>query len=109
VFDICAEAVPQKNVLHWTCGVEPCRNEMAFERAGLSCYSCERFSALVSQGRGGMMLAGCAGESAWLSTLIDALHCHHKVTYLCDASASHALVEMTADQVPPRRTLWRGV
>jgi hypothetical protein len=56
-----------------------------------------------------VMLAGCAGESAWLSTLIDAFHRHHKVTYLCDASASHALVEMTADQVPPRRTLWREV
>jgi nicotinamidase-related amidase len=82
---------------------------MVFERASLSCYSCERFSALVSQSRGGMVLAGRAGESACLSTLIDAFHRHHKVTYLCDVSASHALEEMTADEVPPRRTLWRGV
>jgi hypothetical protein len=87
--------------VHWTCGFEPCRNEMLFERASLSCYSCERFSALVSQSRGGMVLAGCVGES----TLIDAFHRHHKVTYLCDASASHALEAMTADEVPPRRTL----
>ncbi|MEA2919742.1 MAG: hypothetical protein QOJ15_11823 [Bradyrhizobium sp.] len=95
--------------VHWIYGLEPCRNEMVFERASLSCYSCERFSALVSQSRGGMVLAGCAGESACLSTLIDAFHRHHKVTYLCDASASHALEETTADEVPPRRTLWRGV
>ena len=72
---------------------------MLFERASRSCYSCERFSALVSQSRGGMELAGCAGESACLSTLIDAFHRNHKVAYLCDASASHALDDVPADEI----------
>ena len=80
-------------------GFEPYRNEMVFERDSPSCYSCEPFSALVSQSRGGIVLAGFAGESACLSTLIDAYHRNHKVTYLCDASASHALDEMPADEI----------
>jgi hypothetical protein len=78
---------------------EPYRNEMAFERASPSCYSCEPFTALVNQSRGGI---GFAGESACLSTLIDAFHRNHrnhKVTYLSDASASRALDEMSADDV----------
>lgn len=83
----------------WIEGFEPCRNEMVFERANPSCYSCEPFTALVNQSRGGIVLAGFAGESACLSTLIDAFHRNHKVTYLSDASASHALDEMSADEV----------
>ena len=72
---------------------------MVFERSSPSCYSCEPFTALVSQSRGGIVVAGFAGESACLSTLIDAFHRKHKVTYLCDASASHALDDMSADEV----------
>ena len=83
----------------WIEGFEPYRNEMIFERSSPSCYSCEPFTALVNQSRGGIVLAGFAGESACLSTLIDAFHRNHKVTYLCDASASHALDEMPADEV----------
>jgi hypothetical protein len=40
-----------------------------------------------------------AGGSSCLSTLIDALHRNHKVTYLCDASASHALDDVSADEI----------
>jgi len=40
-----------------------------------------------------------AGESSCLSTLIDAFHRNHKVTYLCDASASHALEDVSADEI----------
>jgi len=79
-------------------GFEPYRNEMVFERGSLSCYSCQQSTALVNQSRGGIVLAGFAGESACLSTLIDAIHRNHKVTYLRDASASHALDEMSADE-----------
>ena len=43
------------------------------------------------------MLARFAGEAACLSTLIDAFHRNHMVTFLCDASASHPLEEMSAD------------
>ena len=85
--------------VRWIEGFEPGRNEMVFERKSPSCYSSEPFTALVSQSRGGIVLAGFAGESACLSTLIDALHRNHKVTYLCDASASHALDELSADEV----------
>lgn len=85
--------------VRWIEGFEPHRNEMIFERSSPSCYSSEPFAALVNQSRGGIVLAGFAGKSACLSTLVDAFHRNHKVTYLCDASASHALDEMAADDV----------
>jgi nicotinamidase-related amidase len=85
--------------VRWIEGFEPHRNEMVFERSSPSCYSSEPFTALVNQSRGGIVLVGFAGESACLSTLIDAFHRNHKVTYLCDASASHALDDMPADDV----------
>jgi nicotinamidase-related amidase len=72
---------------------------LIFEQKSPSCYSSQAFAALVSRSRGGIVLAGFAGESACLSTLIDAFHRNHKVTYLCDASASHALDEMPAGDV----------
>ena len=56
-------------------------------------------TALVNEGRGSIALAGFARESAGVSTLIDAIHCNNKVSYLCDASASHALDDMPADDV----------
>ncbi|MGZ3293935.1 MAG: isochorismatase family protein [Xanthobacteraceae bacterium] len=58
--------------VRWIEGFEPYRNEMIFERSSPSCYSSEPFTALVKQSRGGIVLAGLAGESACLSTLIDA-------------------------------------
>jgi nicotinamidase-related amidase len=83
----------------WIEGFEPYRSEMIFERGSPSCYSCESFTALMNQSRGGIVLAGFAGESSCLSTLIDAFHRNHKVTYLCDASASHALEDVSADEI----------
>jgi isochorismate hydrolase len=71
---------------------------MVFERSSPSCYSCE-FAALMNQSRCGIVLAGFAGESACLSTLIDAFNRNHRVTYLCDASASHALEDVPADEI----------
>ena len=90
--------------VRWIEGFEPYRNEMIFEGSSPSCYSGEAFTALVNQSRGGVVLAGFAGEQACLSTLIDAFHRNHKVTYLCDTSlattsASHALDEMPAGDV----------
>ena len=72
--------------VRWIEGFEPYRNEMIFERSSPSCYSSEAFTALVNQSRGGVVLAGFAGEQACLSTLIDAFHRNHKVTYLCARS-----------------------
>ena len=85
--------------VRWIEGFEPYRNEMEFERGSPSCYSSEPFTALVNQSRGGIVLVGFAGESACLSTMIDAFHRNHKVAYLCDASASHALDDMSADDI----------
>ena len=85
--------------VRWIEGFEPHRNEMIFEPSSPSCYACEPFTALVSQSRGGIVLAGFAGESSCLSTLIDAFHRNHKVTFLCDASASHALEDVSADEI----------
>ncbi len=64
-----------------------------------SCYSSEPFTALVNQSRGAVVLVGFAGESACLSTMIDGFHRNHNVAYLSDASASHALDDMPADDV----------
>jgi hypothetical protein len=72
-------------------GFEPNRNEMVFERASLSCYPGEPFTVPINQSPGGIALAGFAGGSACLTTLIGAFHRHrrnHEVTYLSDASAS---------------------
>src|SRR5260370_42432729 len=85
--------------VRWIAGFEPYRNEMIFERSSPSCYSCEPFAALVNQSRGGIVLAGVAGESACLSTLMDAFHRNHKVTYLCDASARPDPERMSADDI----------
>jgi nicotinamidase-related amidase len=85
--------------VRWIEGFEPHRNEMIFERSSPSCYSSELFASLMNQNRGGVVLACFAGESACLSTLIDAYHRGHKIAYLVDASASHALDDMTAYEV----------
>jgi hypothetical protein len=80
---------------------EPNRNEMVFERASFSCYSCEPFTAPINQSPGGIVLAGLAGESACLTTLMGKLRRdhNHKVSYLSDASASRALDAMSVDDV----------
>jgi nicotinamidase-related amidase len=85
--------------VRWIEGFEPHRNEMIFERSSPSCYASELFASLMSQNRGGIVLAGFAGESACLSTLVDGYHRGHKLAYLADASASHALDDLTADEV----------
>jgi hypothetical protein len=75
------------------------RNERVLERRSPSCYSCEPLTAFISQTRGGIVPAGFAGESAWLSALVETFDRNHKVTFLCDVSASHALDETAADQM----------
>jgi nicotinamidase-related amidase len=100
--------------VRWIDESEPYSNEMVFEPSRASCYSSGLFSALLSQSHARIVLAGFAGESACLSTLIDGSSCNHKITHLCDASASHALNEMSADEVQRAvssniGTLWRGI
>ncbi|HEX2538163.1 MAG TPA: cysteine hydrolase [Pseudolabrys sp.] len=83
----------------WIEGFEPQRNEMIFERKRPSCFSSEGFAQFMEHGGKDVVLAGFAGESACLSTMVDAFHRGHHLTFVKDASASHRLVEMTAEQV----------
>lgn len=76
---------------NWIDGFTPLGSEMIFERAQPSCYSSERFSEVMGRGKENFVLAGFAGESACLATIIEAFHRNHHVTYLDDASGSHAL------------------
>lgn len=75
----------------WIEGFTPLGSEMVFERERPSCYSSERFAQVMGDGDCSFVLAGFAGESACIATMIDAFHRNHAVTYLCDASGSHAL------------------
>jgi len=83
----------------WIEGFEPQRNEMIFERNRPSCYSSEGFAEFMECGDKQVVLAGFAGESACLSTMVDAFHRKHRITYLKDASASHRLADMAPDDV----------
>lgn len=85
---------------HWIEGFFPLPTEMVFERELPSCYANNDFAGVMDEGAGGnIVLAGFAGESACLSTVIDAYHRGHRVTFLSDASASHALDAVTAANV----------
>lgn len=83
----------------WIEGFEPHGVDMIFERNRPSCYASPDFAEVMSSGGGNFVLAGFAGEAACLSTAIDAFHRGHTVTYLADASASHALDNVSADDV----------
>ncbi len=84
----------------WIEGFSPLATEMVFERELPSCYANSHFARVMDEGAGGnIVLAGFAGESACLSTVIDAYHRGHRVTFLSDASASHALDAVTAPNV----------
>jgi nicotinamidase-related amidase len=72
---------------------------LLFEHNSPCCCYSTPFTALVSESRSGILLAGFAGEQTCLSILIDAFHRNHKVTFLCDVSASDALDELLADDV----------
>jgi nicotinamidase-related amidase len=84
----------------WIEGFSPLPTEMVFERELPSCYSNEDFANVMNEGAGvNIVLAGFAGESACLSTVIDAYHRGHRLTFLSDASASHAVETVTASNV----------
>lgn len=82
----------------WIDGFVPLGSEMIFERNRPSCYASKIFAEILEEGEREFVLAGFAGESACLSTMIDAFHRGHRVTYLADASASHALEEFDSSK-----------
>ena len=65
---------------------------MIFERSLPSCYANKDFAEMMERGGGAnAVLIGFTGTIACLSTVIDAYHRHHALTFIHDASASHAL------------------
>jgi len=83
----------------WIDGFEPTGVDMVFERSHPSCYASAQFAEVMSASGGNFVFAGFAGEAACLSTAIDAFHRGHHFTYLADASASHALDGVAADEM----------
>jgi nicotinamidase-related amidase len=83
----------------WIEGFEPHGVDMIFERNRPSCYASADFAEVMGGGGGSFVLAGFAGEAACLATAIEAFHRGHTVTFLADASASHALDDATAGDV----------
>jgi nicotinamidase-related amidase len=83
----------------WIRGFEPTRADMVFERESPSCYSSALFAQFMDGCGGHFALAGFAGETACLSTAIDAFHRKHRFSYLADASASHGIDELSAADV----------
>jgi nicotinamidase-related amidase len=90
---------PATRFSRWIEGFEPTGADMVFERDQPSCYASSSFGEVISAGGGNFVLAGFAGESACLSTVIEGFHRGHRVTYLADASASHPLDELAAPEV----------
>jgi nicotinamidase-related amidase len=83
----------------WIKGFEPTGADMIFEREKPSCYSSALFAQLMECCGGHFVLAGFSGETACLSTAIDAFHRKHYFSYLADASASHRLGELSPRDV----------
>jgi nicotinamidase-related amidase len=83
----------------WIEGFEPTGADMVFDRENPSCYASAPFAQFMDGCGGHFALAGFAGETACLSTAIDAFHRKHRFSYLADASASHQLGELSAADV----------
>jgi nicotinamidase-related amidase len=83
----------------WISGFEPTGADMVFERESPSCYSSALFAQFMEGCGGHFALAGFAGETACLSTAIDAFHRKHRFSYLADASASHDIGDLSAADV----------
>ena len=87
---------PNSRFARWIEGFEPHGCDMIFERNRPSCYSSREFAEMMGRSGQPFVLAGFAGETACLSTAIDAFHRGHNFTFLHDASASHALESVPA-------------
>jgi nicotinamidase-related amidase len=90
---------PATSFSGWIKGFEPSGVDMIFDREKPSCYSNPSFAELMDSCRGNFAVAGFAGETACLSTAIDAYHRTHRFAFLRDASASHRLGKLSAPAV----------
>jgi nicotinamidase-related amidase len=83
----------------WIDGLAPAGGDMIFDRSGPSCYGSRDFAEMMDRGGGThAVLAGFTGTMACLSTVVDAIHRGHTVTFIHDASASHAMASLPATQ-----------
>jgi nicotinamidase-related amidase len=82
---------PNSRFARWIEGFEPHGCDMIFERNRPSCYAAREFVEFMGRSGQPFVLAGFAGETACLSTAVDAFHRSHSFTFLADASASHRL------------------
>jgi nicotinamidase-related amidase len=80
----------------WMRGIEPRRSEMIFERALPSCYASSEFAQMTARNPD-LVLAGLFGETSCLSTMVEAHHRNHHITYLADASCSRGRDGIAAD------------
>lgn len=87
---------PNSRFARWIEGFEPHGCDMIFERNRPSCYASREFTDMMGRSGQPFVMAGFAGETACLSTAIDAFHRGHSFTFLEDASASHALEHTSA-------------
>ena len=83
----------------WIDRFEPRGSEMVFDRDKPSCFASALFADAIATSGGPIVLAGLSGETACLASAIDAFHRDHDFTFLSDASASHTVGDMAADQV----------
>jgi nicotinamidase-related amidase len=90
---------PATRFSRWIEGFEPFGSDMVFERDQPSCYASTSFDQVMTECGGNFVLAGFAGEAACLATTVDAFNRGHRLTFLADASASHALEEVAAGDV----------
>jgi nicotinamidase-related amidase len=88
---------PNSRFARWIEGFEPQGADMIFERNRPSCYASREFAEFMGRSGQPYVLAGFAGETACLSTAIDAFHRGHSFTFLQDASASHRLDNTDAE------------
>jgi nicotinamidase-related amidase len=86
----------------WIEDFQPHGADMIFDRNLPSCYANKQFADFMESCGGHFIIAGFAGETACLSTAVDAYHRSHVFTYLADASASHRLGKFSAASVHER-------
>ncbi|MGH1589114.1 cysteine hydrolase family protein [Methylobacterium phyllosphaerae] len=83
----------------WIEGFEPHGCDMIFDRDRPSCYASPAFADAMERGCPPLVIAGFAGESSCLATAVDGFHRGQEVTFLSDASASHGLEGIGADEI----------
>ncbi|MCJ2073707.1 cysteine hydrolase [Methylobacterium sp. J-030] len=90
---------PGTRFARWIEGFEPQGCDMIFDRDRPSCYASPAFADVMERGCPPLVIAGFAGEAACLATAIDGYHRGHDVTFLSDASASHNLDGIAAEDI----------